>query len=637
MTTGAATGDAVRSSTLFELRGQIEDLTLEERTLVIEQALVLIEQLYVHLPLKRAMHAVDPVQRLKLLKGRAAGFSEREFHDELIAIFTELRDLHTNYILPVPYQSKTAFLPFRVQELFEGNQRRYLVVEVNAALLGDPALRPGATVTHWNGVPMDRAVELNGARQAGSNRDARHARGLNTLTVRPMALSAPPDEEWVLVGYSGEDGQAREARVEWRVFEPPPAPTAVDPDAADEPLARTLGIDAQTEAVRRARKALFAPEAMEVERQVSELTRMAGLAPGARPPGMSDLSILPDVLQFRTVSTPHGDFGYLRIRTFSPGGGIPGVDAFVAEVVRIVELLPQQGLILDVRGNGGGVIMAGERLLQLFTPRRIEPERLHFLNSPLTLELCQQVPDFALWTSSIAEAVETATTFSDGFPVLPGEPEDCNAVGQRYHGPVVLLIDPLCYSTTDITIAGWQDHAIGPILGTGGNTGAGGANVWTHELLESFLAGPGSPIRPLPKGASFRVAVRRTTRVGERSGDPVEDLGVIPDAVHRLTRYDLLHDNQDLISRAGEMLAAMPVRALTAEATPAPAGGIGVKVTTRGLSRLDAYVDGRPRHTLDVADGTFAFEIATQAVSPSVLELRGFDAGGLAAARRLPL
>ena len=39
----------------------------EEREDIVEQALVLMEQLYVHLPLKRAMHAIDPVQRLKLL------------------------------------------------------------------------------------------------------------------------------------------------------------------------------------------------------------------------------------------------------------------------------------------------------------------------------------------------------------------------------------------------------------------------------------------------------------------------------------------------------------------------------------------------------------------------------------------
>ena len=39
----------------------------------------------------------------------------------MIEIFHSLRDLHTNYILPSSYQGKTAFLPFLVEEYFEGD------------------------------------------------------------------------------------------------------------------------------------------------------------------------------------------------------------------------------------------------------------------------------------------------------------------------------------------------------------------------------------------------------------------------------------------------------------------------------------------------------------------------------------
>ena len=45
-------------------------LTLEERKVLVGQALVLFEQNYAHLPLKVAMHAVNPVQRLRLLRNR---------------------------------------------------------------------------------------------------------------------------------------------------------------------------------------------------------------------------------------------------------------------------------------------------------------------------------------------------------------------------------------------------------------------------------------------------------------------------------------------------------------------------------------------------------------------------------------
>jgi hypothetical protein len=47
--------------------------------------MAMIDGLYVHLPLKRAMHAVDPIQRLRLLRVRLERMSDRAFHDDLFA------------------------------------------------------------------------------------------------------------------------------------------------------------------------------------------------------------------------------------------------------------------------------------------------------------------------------------------------------------------------------------------------------------------------------------------------------------------------------------------------------------------------------------------------------------------------
>ena len=623
--------------TLQEFLTRTGELTLEERRLVVDQALVLIEQLYVHLPLKRAMHAIDPVQRLKLLRYRLRKLSQPRFHDEMISIFMELRDLHTNYFLPAPFAFMTALLPLRVQEFFEDGERRYLVSTVIAERIDDPHFEPGVVITHWNGTPMDRAVELNADRQAGSNPDARHAQGLDTMTARWMGQSAAPDEEWIVLTYVATDGQKREVRLEWLVSTPDLSPTAVDANSAEDPFSQALGIDIQTERIRRARKLLFAPEAMELERQVTAIFEArGGLRPGeAVPdPAIANVSTFPDKLEFRTVDTAHGEFGYIRIRSFHVG--YRDVDGFVAEVARIVRLLPQNGLIVDVRGNGGGTIMAGERLLQLFTPKRVEPERLHFINTPLTVDLSMSQPSLEAWRQSVTQAVETGAAFSDGFPFSREEPENCNRLGQRYHGPVALIIDGLCYSTTDIFAAGWQDHAIGPILGTQEGTGAGGANVWTHELLGQYLLGPDSPIRPLPKGSAMRVAIRRSTRVGPRSGEPLEDLGVKPGEIHRMTRNDLLNDNEDLILRAAGILAGVqPVRALSVEVDRTSEREVSLSTTTENIPRLDAYVDGRPRLTLDLEDGQTTFDLQLDSPGPHTLELRGLEGKELVAARRI--
>ena len=69
--------------------------------LIVDQALILLEMFYVHMPQKRAMYAIDPIQRLKLLKYRLTQMSEKpeerkmsqvSFHNEMTRILTSMRD-----------------------------------------------------------------------------------------------------------------------------------------------------------------------------------------------------------------------------------------------------------------------------------------------------------------------------------------------------------------------------------------------------------------------------------------------------------------------------------------------------------------------------------------------------------------
>src|SRR5204862_6509494 len=144
-------------------------------------------------------------------------------------------------------------------------------------------------------------------------------------------------------------------------------------------------------------------------------------------------------------------------------------------------------------------------------------------NTPLNLAICRHNgtdsgwEDMTAWVESLQQALQTGATYSAGFPI--SSRQDCNAIGQKYYGPVVLVTDALCYSTTDIFSAGFQDHEIGPVIGTSANTGAGGANVWEYDAHLMALLPEQFP--QLPRRASMRVAVRRTTRVGKRAGDPI--------------------------------------------------------------------------------------------------------------------
>jgi len=643
----AATHEAIRpllgaAQDLPAFLAEAGALSLADRRRLVEQAMVLLEHFYVHLPLKEAMHGINPLQRLRLLRHRlaqddhAAAGSEIAFHAEMSAIFTSLRDLHTNYLLPAPFDRMTAFLPFDVEMCVERGRTHYVVSHLVDGF-NHPTFARGVEVTHWSGVPIARAVELSADRHAGSNPEARRANGIAGLTVRPMRIAPAPDAAWVIVGYRTADRREHELRVDWLVVPPLPADDA-DVGVALGARATRLGLDLETELVNRTRTLLFAPQVVDAEARVR-------LAPAE---GLE--SSMPRIFRAQEVPTPSGTFAYIRIYSFN----VDDPDAFVDEFVRLARQLPQTGLILDVRDNGGGHINAAEQLLQILTPRPIEPEALRFINTPLTFELCRShapspfnalVEGFDLdlgpWVASIRQSVETGAVYSRGFP-LTGR-RAANALGQQYHGPVVLITNARCYSATDIFAAGFKDHRIGPVLGVDDNTGAGGANVWTHGLLSALFSeprfplvpAPGSPFEVLPGGADMRVSIRQNVRVGEQAGTLLEDLGVRPDVRHDMTRHDILNGNVDLIATAGEILANMAVRRLAAIVSANPDGTIALEATTGNIERLDVYLDDRPQTSRPVADGTTSLTLTPPEGDVREVRLEGFAAGELVAARRV--
>ncbi len=576
-------------------------LSREHRLRIVEQALLLLDMNYVHLPLKQAMHAINPIQRLKLLKYRLeTRRSELEpvmqFHNRMLEIFASLRDVHTSYFLPRPFADQIAFLPFFVEQYFEsdgkgGRTEKFLISRVLDEMLEKNSVvessavffQPGVEVLYWNGVPIHRAIEKNGENQAGSNPEARLARGLDNLTVRPLDTSLPPDEKWVEVTYRTKTGDVFPTRFVWWVY-----------DSSSKTAKRTdekrAAVDVKKTKINQFRKTFFAhPHPVKVrafkENFYAETRTVAGR-----------------------------DYGYLRLFSFDVKDTREEIDQFVNEVRRVItdKDFPQDGLIIDVRGNPGGTIRAGERLLQLFTPRRIKPEPFEFINTPLNLEICRRAPkrkDLHRWADSIAESVQTGATYSMGFPLQPEA--WCNEIGQVYYGPVILITDALSYSTTDIFAAGFQDHKIGEILGTSDNTGAGGANMWYYQdLVDALGKNAGARFKPLPRDTSFQLAMRRSVRVGEREGRPLEELGIAPDFRHYMTRNDLMYRNGDMLRRAARILATKPLYHLSVHSL---AGWRALRISASSkvrprdrrmqIAHVEVSLNGRPHKSLKANSG----------------------------------
>ncbi|GIF73387.1 S41 family peptidase [Asanoa siamensis] len=611
-----------QSTDLRSFLSSVRRLTVDEKLLIARQAMVLLESNYAHLPLKNARYALNPVQRLRLVVSRLsrAGVADEpdwRFHAEIKDIFDSLRDLHTRYVMPEPYASAVAFLPFRVKEFFDEGRRAFMAIPA-----GEGSTIPAhVELLTWNGVPMDRAVDLFADRQPGANPAARTARALTRFTTRQLGFSGPPDEEFVLVEYLDAAGARREARERWRVALPQQDSEVRDARVESGP---DLELDIETARLAWLRTRLFAPNVLAV------IEEGDGQAPVAVSDGIPVTRAFARAFEARAV--PGTEIGHIRIREFTPPGN--DVAGFVNEFIRLLGQMPAGGVVVDIRGNGGGNPVAAELVLQSLTASRIESQPLQFIVSPLNLRICRGPgpggEDLGPWRASMEQAVESGAVYSAGVPRTT-HAELCQ-VPHAYIGPVLLLTDALVYSAADRFAAGFQDNRVGDILGVDANTGAGGANVWQHgHLFGTLAADADSPYRRLPGGTGLSVAIRRTLRVGRNVGVPVEDFGVEPERVHRTTRADLVGDNVDLFAFAAGLLREHGRPRRFGIGLKESADGVAIEFEAAHVDRADVHADGRPRHTVDLGEHTRT--LVTGVADATELRVEGYEQGRLVALR----
>lgn len=529
---------------LKKLKGQ---LTKENMLLIIRQAIFLLENAYVHMSLKQRMHAANPIPRLRVLEYQIENdidpryHDEFEFHKEMITIFNSLRDLHTHYSLPFPYRDKYAFLPFFIEECFEDNEPVYILSRLLSNKKNE-GLKEGCQILYWNGIPIRRAIQINAEQNAGSNISAQFARGIDSLTFRPLSRVLPPEEEWVELVYLDENGNRHTAEFSWQIGNV--SSNAESWFSPKNALGSEIGFgfDHLTLFIQGVKKLFFANDIVKSNEQREDYYQ----------------SNLPGLFRARKLKN---GIGYLRIFSFY----YEDEKIFINEIIEILKWMGDEtkGIIIDVRGNGGGNILASEGTLQLFSPRRINLHRSQFIDTQLTRLICKNHSpskawnlNLSPWNDSFNKLKQTGEQYSLAFPI--SDAKKMEGIKRVFFGKVVLIVDALCYSATDIFISGFKDHELGTIIGISDNIGAGGANVWTYQILQYLTMDEktrkSASFPPLPCGASFRVAIRRLLKEEKDRGLLLEDIGVAIDKRYRMTKKDILSENADLIDYACEIL-----------------------------------------------------------------------------------
>lgn len=614
--------------------GDVPELDPEETALVIDELVRVLDGIYVHLPLKRAMYGIDPIQQLRRLKDRTSSESmdAETFHAEVARILSDLRDAHTIYLGPAAKDGVVARLPLLVEQFGSEADPGFLVSKTIPDLIDDEHFVPGVELVYWNGMPIADAVRRHGENERGGRPDSALARAVDSLTFRPLGYVPIPSEHWVVLGYrpadsdsgpegdtgSGPDGDTglREVRLRWRFIRPDDGPGAARPTEA---AATASAIHPDRSVIRRAKKLSFNPglwrteQADRVDRNLPSEARGEDWIAGR----------FQDNVSAKVVTVDGASLGYLRLWSFD----LVDDDGFVDEVVDLLALLPQDGLIVDLRGNPGGLIWAAERLLQLFCPHPIEPTLFSLLATDMTRTMSdapQNRRSLSPWRRSLDDAAGTGEIYSQGVPITPVD--RCNDRGQVYGGPVVAVVDATTYSAGDLFAAGFADNNIGTMVSVGKATGAGGANVWRSDILRAVLSGTGQDLPQLPGGAGFTISVRRATRIGASEGSPIEDVGIAGHRDYAMTRNDLLNGNRDLLSLCGLLIDAEPATTMDVAVD-----GALVTVSTENINRIDMYTDGRPFASFET-DGTAVVELGG---TPEEVRVEGYRGDVLAQTRRV--
>lgn len=543
--------------------------THEDRIALIDQLILSLETFYVHQPMKWAKHAVDPVRALTSLRRICGQMGDLQFHAHVAGIFKSLRDIHTAYILPEPYRSSIWILPFTLQAYWgKDNPTPHIVVD--GTLKGFPVetFRRGAELLTWNGRSIEEAVRMIGREESGSNPDAQLANGLRMMTIRWLGGSKVPDSHWVTLGYlapAKDDGTERayhEIRLSWRQL-----PAAQADDASQGwmiPLQSFLYFDQYvgkritTADASSDYKSLDRSGALlqSLSRNLFDQSPSGALqAPGAEKikDNVEPLeTAMPQVFAVEKRTLVEGatsvDFGYIRIFNFM----VDDAADFVAEFKRMLAIIPQDRLIIDLRGNAGGNPHCADLVMQFLTPHRIRPLPFEFLatsgadkwlNSPDP----KADPDFGRWGGIVHDSAINGFMFSPS-RTLTSE-ADANTTGQTYFGKVALLVDAITYSTGDIFSALFKDHAVGPIIGVSHMTGGGGADMMVHSEIVA-RAPNDMGFANLPHAAEMHLALRRCLRVGAAAGMPIEEAGVPVDVHHPRSLDDFHHNDRDLMCTA---------------------------------------------------------------------------------------
>lgn len=555
-------------------------LKLSDRLSIINLASIAFEELNVNLVLYRNLYGFNPIKTLASFarSRRLRKLSNVGFHLAMADIFRRTHDIHCSYNGPPSLsRSVIAALGFFVTDFYTKDgksnsgrpQRRYMVTDVSDWIDADSGFAAGVEILTWDGLPTEKVVSRLGETSFGSNEAARAARGIRLLTYRSIVSDPLPRGPDVKISFRDRNGSVRQISVKWVIGETVDrnmssrmrllSPTVRH--IADWGLEETLNVtDVAT--FRKAYLENVEPGSMndgEGQPSISVKAKKGSITP------IPTDSFLGLFFSAEVVSTNSGSFGRITMWGFFFPPGF--LDNIIQEMARVMKLMPKTGLVIDLRGNVGGVADFPKAVMELFTDKIIPPYPFSVRSSRLANELSLEEPvDIAdggkNFIRSYREAVRTAWRAGEHYTGPVGNSFVSDPLRpfprskRAYSGPVITLVDGETSSSGDLFTTAQVDNGLSLVVSMDENVAAAGALKGTFRRL--FARAFPTVLESPPAGVDFAVPFARFFRGGTRFGGSIlENFGVKPDVRYFRTARDVVENDVDLMEFLAKTLAKM--------------------------------------------------------------------------------
>jgi C-terminal processing protease CtpA/Prc len=508
-----------------------------DKQTIADQALYLIQNHYVHLAQKLTDFGVDPIADLKGVQQNATSLSDVDLHGQIESIFSKTRDLHTNYYYPAPYACYANALPISLEQVQLPSGAMAVgiagasVSPTIVAMTPDVAkISPGDVVLSWGGVDPFVFAQKFYEQGAGANANAQVRRALELMTARSQMDSLMPTNDAEALTLVKPNGTQYSVSL--------PYISIADADCLNPPSHKRNVAP---------KKDRFLQGSDPYQLKFAKMYEQASNSQGAY------IATAEPSIRYQVITNANGTFGMIKMASFEPTKSVDESIAILTDLL-MNKFQNTKGVIIDLRGNGGGSLTYGERMLQLFAPKQVETEDFQMLASQGNRNLIIATGTASDFLPLIDQAIAAGQGLAGTIKLTPMI--EANALGQSYLKPVVILTNSSCFSTCDSFTAGMQDNGLGTVIATDGQTGGGGANVVEYNAFaQSYPQGAVNPFLPLPGNQNMRVAWRNAVRVGKNAGVNLEDRGAVADMTIKPVLQDIISADSVLVPAITKILS----------------------------------------------------------------------------------